>query len=99
MLQLVIVTTANCWHDFVSPTHLHSVCAFSFFGGGGLRESLAYLDSVSTAENSQSQRQRGLRQVFSPSGWRRDTSRFSETDSGTLSEAGTDAGRGTAMEL
>lgn len=33
MPQLVIVMTANCWHGFVSPAHLHLVCFF--FGGGG----------------------------------------------------------------
>lgn len=51
MLQLVTVMTANCWHGFASPTHLHQVCVF--FG----RKWLAYVDTQSPMESGQSQRQ------------------------------------------
>lgn len=59
MLQLVIVMTANCWHGFVSPTHLHQVCVFSG------RKWLAYSDTQSPVESGQSQRQLCPTQVLS----------------------------------
>lgn len=59
MLQLVIVITANCWHGFVSPTHLHQVCVFFE------RKWLAYFDTKSPMESGQSQRQLCPTQVLS----------------------------------